>query len=72
MFNLVLDYENNAEVTPDQVETQLRRFQARYELDYEMLGHWAPGDEVVFEVNLHKPGPIPKEISLWLDDTFGE
>lgn len=72
MFNLVLDYEDNAEVAPDLVETQLRRFQARYGLDYEMYGHWRQGDGVVFEVRHHKSGPVPEEVSLWINDTFGE
>ena len=72
MLSLALDYEDNAEVTPDQVETQLRRFQVRYGLDYEMYGSWRPGGGVVFVVRPYEPGPVPEEVSLWINDTFGE
>ena len=67
--NIVLDYESNPEIGPDEVRTQLQRFKNDGVLsDFEEYDDWQEGGQTVFEVSLSDPGPMSEEFRFWLED----
>lgn len=71
-INIVLDYESNPEVSPDEVRTQLQKFiNDGTVCAIEEYDDWREGGQTVFEVSLSSPGPMSKEFELWLEDICG-
>ena len=68
-INIVLDYESNPEVGPDEVRTQLQKFVNNGTVsDFEEYDDWREGGQTVFEVSLSNPGPMFEEFRSWLED----
>ena len=68
-MQIVLDYESNPEVGPDEVGTQLQRFVNKDVIrDFTEYADWQEGGQTVFEVSLFESGPVPEEFRLWLED----
>lgn len=68
-INIVLDYESNSEVCPDEVRTQLQRFVNDGTVsDFEEYDDWREGGQTVFEVSLRDSGPMSEEFRSWLED----
>lgn len=67
--NIVLSYENNPEIGPDEIRTQLLRFVNDGTVRcFEEYGDWYEIGQVVFEIALFSPGPMPEEFRRWLED----
>lgn len=68
-INIVLDYESNPEVGPEEVRTQLRRFINKGTVcTIEEYDDWQKDGQTVFEVSLSEPGPMSDEFKHWLED----